>query len=290
MIPCPMIFVTNSDPKFMKYKSLFTLVISINLLAMAGSPQAVEVKEDSALATVIANSHRSTENKSRDKYRHPVETLAFFGTQPDMTVVEIWPGGGWYTEILAPLLADKGKLYAAHFSTKAKVPFFQKSLQQFQTKLANNSGLYGKITLTTLQAPNKLEIAPAGSADQVLTFRNIHNWMSHGQAARVFKTMHKALKPGGVLGVVEHRGRAGQPQDPQAKSGYVTEAHVILLAQQAGFKLIDKSEINANPKDNTQHPLGVWTLPPRLKQGDQDRDKYRAMGESDRMTLKFIKL
>ena len=279
----------------MKYKSIFTLIASINLLVTITSPQATEikvsspVKANSAIVTTPAASHRSSENTSRDKYRHPIETLAFFGTRPDMTVVEIWPGRGWYTEILAPLLAEKGKLYTAHFSTNAKIPFFQKSLQQFQSKLTRNPDLYSKVTLTTLHAPDELEIAPAGSADQVLTFRNIHNWMRHNQALRVFKAMHKALKTGGILGVVEHRGLADQAQDPKAESGYVTEAHVISLAQQAGFKLLDQSEINANPKDNTQHPLGVWTLPPRLKLDDKDQEKYRAIGESDRMTLKFIK-
>lgn len=238
----------------------------------------------------VAGDHRSPAHKARDVYRHPQETLAFFDVKEDMTVVEIWPGGvGWYTEILAPLLKENGKLYAAHFSPESTVPFFTKSLQQFKEKLSANAEIYGGVMLTVLQPPDALDIAPKGAADRVLTFRNVHNWMRDSQALAVFEAMYRALKPGGILGVVEHRGDPDRPRDPKAESGYVREDYVIELAKQAGFKLLDRSEINANPKDNRNHPKGVWSLPPSLRLNEQDREKYLAIGESDRMTLKFVK-
>ncbi len=233
--------------------------------------------------------HRSSENMARDVYRHPQQTLEFFSVEPNMTVVEIWPGGGWYSEILAPYLRDKGRLYAAHFSADSKVAYFTKSLKSFIEKTAAQPEIYGKIILTELNPPAKVEIAPAGSADRVLTFRNVHNWMKSGTADAVFTAMYAVLKQGGMLGVVEHRAIAGREQDPQAKSGYVTEDYVIKLAEKAGFILLLKSEINANPKDTTEHPVGVWTLPPSLRLKDDNNTKYLAIGESDRMTLKFVK-
>lgn len=242
------------------------------------------------LQKILEGEHRSKEHKSRDQYRHPQETLDFFEVKPDMTVVEIWPGGkAWYTEVLAPYLKEKGTLYAAHFSANSEIPYFTKNLKIFQQKTKDQPSLYGKIIVTTLQPPSSIEIAPEGSADRVLTFRNIHNWMKRAQADTVFKAMYKALKNGGILGIVEHRGLAGSKQDSKAISGYVTESHVIALAKKAGFKFIGKSEINANSKDNTVHPKGVWTLPPSLKLKDLDKEKYLMIGESDRMTLKFIK-
>lgn len=246
--------------------------------------------ENAALQHIIAGKHRSAEHKARDQYRHPLQTLEFFDVKDNMTVVEVWPGkDGWYTEILAPYLKDKGKLYAAHFSADASEPYFKKSLQEFTEKMRKHPKLYGKVELTELQPPEHIQIAPDGSADRVLTFRNVHNWMKGGQAAAVFKAMYKALKPGGVLGVVEHRNTTAKPQDPQAASGYVTEDYVIALARKAGFEFLAKSEINANPKDTKDYPEGVWTLPPALRLKDKDRDKYLAIGESDRMTLKFMK-
>lgn len=237
----------------------------------------------------IAGKQRSTEHKMRDKYRHPQQTLAFFDVKESMTVVEIWPGEGWYTEILAPYLRVKGKLYAAHFSADSDQPYYQKSLQAFVNKLHNQPKIYGKVELTVLQPPKLLQIAPDGSADRVLTFRNIHNWMKSDQAATVFNAMYKALKPGGILGIVEHRNSPLKPQDVHALSGYVTEDYVIALARNAGFEFLEKSEINANSKDSKDYPEGVWTLPPVLKLKDKDRKKYLEIGESDRMTIKFIK-
>ena len=250
----------------------------------------VNAAENTLLQQAIDGNQRSEQHKSRDQYRHPLATLSFFEVEPTMTVVEIWPGGkGWYTEILAPYLKEKGVLYAAHFSANSETPYFTKNLQKFIDKTKAQPDIYSNIKITTLQPPRFLEIAPKGSADRVLTFRNVHNWMKKNQADIVFKAMYDALKPGGVLGIVEHRALADSKQDPKALSGYVTEAHVISLAKKAGFTLLAKSEINANSKDTTNHPKGVWTLPPSLRLKDQDKEKYLAIGESDRMTLKFIK-
>lgn len=242
------------------------------------------------LQQALAGDHRSQIHKARDIYRHPAETLAFFGVESDMTVVEIWPGGkGWYTEILAPLLKEKGQLFAAHFNPNSKVPYFNKSYRKFAQKTAAEPDVYGKMQVTILEPPEYVDIAPAESADVVLTFRNVHNWMKNGQAFHVFKAMFGALKPGGILGVVEHRAPTDKPQDPKALSGYVREDYVIDLARRTGFVLVKQSEINANPKDTKNHPKGVWTLLPSLRLKDQDREQYLAIGESDRMTLKFRK-
>ena len=264
-------------------KILWALLLAIS----CSSAQADE--HTSALRKAIAGQQRSAEHKARDKYRHPQQTLEFFDVKDNMTVVEIWPGAGWYTEILAPYLRDKGKLYAAHFSADAEEPYFKKGLKNFVDKLHDQPKVYGKVELTVLQPPELLQIAPEGSADRVLTFRNIHNWMKNDQAAAVFSAMYKALKPGGILGVVEHRNNALKPQDTRAESGYVSEDYVIALARNAGFEFLGKSEINANSKDTNDYPKGVWTLPPSLALKDQDREKYRAIGESDRMTIKFMK-
>ena len=250
----------------------------------------VNAAENTLLQQAIDGTHRSAEHKNRDQYRHPLETLSFFQIEPNMTVVEIWPGGkGWYTEILAPFLKQKGTLYAAHFSANSDIPYFTKNLQKFKDKIKAQPDIYSNIKLTALQPPKALAIAPKGSADTVLTFRNIHNWMKNGQADNVFLAMYDALKTGGTLGVVEHRAPANTDQDPKAISGYVSESYVITLAEKAGFKFVAKSEINANTKDTTHHPKGVWTLPPSLRLKEQDRNHYLAIGESDRMTLKFIK-
>ena len=243
----------------------------------------------SSLHRAIAGTQRSVAHKHRDKYRHPQQTLDFFEVKDNMTVVEVWPGEGWYTEILAPYLKDHGKLYAAHFSTDADQPYLKKNLHDFVVKTKSQPKVYGKVELTVLQPPNFLQIAPEASADRVLTFRNVHNWMKNDQAAAVFNAMYKALKPGGILGVVEHRNSTLKPQDTKAASGYVTEDYVIALARNAGFEFLGKSEINSNNKDTKDYHDGVWTLPPALKLKDKDKRKYLAIGESDRMTIKFIK-
>ncbi len=241
------------------------------------------------LAQLAVGEHRSHDNIARNIYRHPVDTLAFFGLRDDMTVVEIAPGGGWYTEIIAPFVKDKGQYYAAGFDETSESEFVRKATARFKAKLAEHPELYDKVVMTPLAPPDNAEIAPPGSADIVLTFRNVHNWMDAGTVDGVFAAMFQALKPGGILGVVEHRGNPDVAQDPKAKSGYVNEAYAIALAQKAGFELVNKSEINANPNDSKDYEGGVWTLPPTLRLKEKDRERYLGIGESDRMTLKFVK-
>ena len=218
----------------------------------------------------------------RDQYRHPLETLAFFDVQPHMSVIEISPSGGWYTEILAPYLAAKGTYIISeppadpNGYTKARVEWMK-----------NNPQIAARTRITPFQPPLLVEIAEENSVDRVLTFRNVHNWPGDEGKQAAFNGFFKALKPGGILGVVEHRASTKIKYDE--KSGYMLEADVIKFAEKAGFKLLGKSEVNANPKDTTKHPEGVWTLPPRLRLGDKDKAKYLAIGESDRMTLKFVK-
>jgi predicted methyltransferase len=265
-----------------------TLLLAATLISSGAPVKADEASARVRLQAVIAGDHRTPKYVKRDRYRHPLETLLFFGLRQEMTVVEIWPGGGWYTEILAPFLKGSGKLYAAHRNRDTKDERILKFIARYDAKLAARPDQYGEVEITQL-SQEKGDIAPAGSADMVLTFRNVHNWMKFGFERHVFEAMYKALKPGGVLGVVEHRADPEEFPDPQALSGYVHEEQVIRMAQDAGFRLIGKSEINANPKDTRNHPKGVWTLPPTLRLKDKDRDKYLAIGESDRMTLKFAK-
>lgn len=266
--------------------------LSILIVVIAFSMPAHALEDKEALSTLqqaINGKHRSADNKLRDQYRHPQQTLAFFDVKEEMVVVEVWPGKGWYTEILAPYLREKGKLYAAHFSPDNEETYFKDSLRAYLGMLHKHPKLYDKVAVTVLQPPKELEIAPVGSADRVLTFRNVHNWMKSDQASAVFSAMFRALKPGGILGIVEHRASAIKPQDPKALSGYVTEDYIISLARKAGFEFLAKLEINANPKDAKNYPEGVWTLPPTLKLKNKDKEKYQAIGESDRMTIKFIK-
>ena len=267
-------------------------VLLLPVLAAGALVAPAQAQDAGALIDqALAGSHRSDANKARDKYRHPRETLLFFGLKPDMTVVEIWPSAGWWTEILAPVLKDGGRYYAAWFATQAKgaPAFFKEREKGFDAMLAGRPDLYGKVVKTSLLAPDYVDIAPKGSADMVLTFRNVHNWAKAGNAEAMFKAFYDVLKPGGILGVKDHRAKPDTPFDKQIETGYMTEAWVIEAAQRAGFKFDNKSEINANLKDTKDHPLGVWTLPPTLRLGDEDREKYLAIGESDRMTLKFVK-
>jgi len=240
-----------------------------------------------SLAEISVGEHRSAENIARNEYRHPVETLEFFGIEPDMRVVEIWPGGAWYTEVIAPYLQSSGQYVAAGWDPDSEVEFIRKGVQNFVDKLATHPELYSNTEMTVLMPPDQWGLGPAGSADMVLTFRSIHNWMPRGYTEEMFARIHEALKPGGVLGVVEHRGAAGVEQDPKAKSGYVSQEYAIEVIEAAGFKLVATSEINANPKDTKDHEKGVWTLPPTLRAGDDPR--WREIGESDRFTLKFVK-
>lgn len=258
--------------------------------AAASDPPVTDAATLATLDRVLAGDHRSAENRARDKYRHPKETLQFFGFRQDMAVMEVSPGGGgWYTEVLAPALREHGRYVAASWDPNSTSEYAKKNSKKYADKLASRPDLYDRATVAALDPPDALKPVPDGTMDMVLTFRNIHGWMRGGTADAVFKSMYDSLKPGGILGVVEHRARTDKPQDPKAESGYVREDHAIALIEKAGFKLIGRSEINANPKDTTDHPNGVWSLPPTYQGGDVDRDKFAAIGESDRFTLRFRK-
>jgi predicted methyltransferase len=279
-------------------RSAFIFVVASILGACASAPRppaaaAKAAPRDAATATaiesVLAGAHRSAENRARDADRHPLDTLLFFGIKPGMTVVEVWPGAdGWYTEILAPLLAEHGKLYAAQLPAAPGNAFVTANLKAFADKLAARPEVYGKVEVTAL-GPGSDSVAPPGTADMVVTFRNVHSWMSLDFAPQAFAAMFRALKPGGILGVVEHRGDPAKPQDPRAISGYVNEEYAVKLIEAAGFELVSRSAINANPRDTKDYEQGVWTLPPSYRLGNRDRAKYQAIGESDRFTLKFRK-
>ena len=243
------------------------------------------------LQAALAAEHRA-EQASRDQYRRPLQTLQFFEVEPNQTVVEISPGSrAWYMNILAPYLKGKGVYYAASYDQQSESEYVKKNLVKFNQRVADNPDLFSEIKVTEFAPPHKVAIAPAGSADRVLTFRNVHNWMKADGGEEAFDAFFEALKPGGILGVVEHRGDPSQPQDPKAENGYVRQDYVIEMAEEAGFKLVAASEINANPKDTRNHPSGVWSLLPVLHGSDDEaaQAKYRAIGESDRMTLKFVK-
>jgi predicted methyltransferase len=242
---------------------------------------------DPALKSALDSPSRAEKNRARDIYRHPGEALTFFGVKPDSVVVEIDPGGaGYWTEILAPYLQAKGRYIAANpepTSDEAK-----RGAEAFAAKIAADPARYGRVE-TTLFGADRHAIAPDGGADFVLTFRNLHNWMAHGEAEASLKTFFAALKHGGVLGIEDHRASDTAPQDPLAKSGYVRQDYAIQLIEAAGFKFAGASEVNANPKDTKDYPVGVWALPPTYRLKDVDRAKYQAIGESDRFTLKFVK-
>lgn len=245
--------------------------------------------QSNPLQQALAGSHRTPVFVERDQYRHPLDTLAFFEIEASHTVVEIWPGLGWYTEILAPYLREQGQFYAAHFPVQTEVSFFKNYRQKFSDKLAAMPNIYDRVVLSEFHPPSGVSAGPLGAVDRVLTFRNVHNWMKAGYAQEAFVTFASLLKPGGILGVVEHRAKPGTSLEAMIESGYVTEQHVMALASAAGLVLESKSEINANGLDSADHPAGVWSLPPTLRLGEQEREKYLRIGESDRMTLKFRK-
>lgn len=273
---------------------LKTLLAASIVAAIAGcSATGSSTTSNSAeLASAVADSARSEQNRARDQYRRPAQTLEFFGFKPNMTVVEIAPGGGWYSEILAPALKGQGTFYAAHFPTDSKVGYYQRSLAGFKQKVAEDAR-FSEVKITEFAPVTHSDIAPAGSADMVLTFRNVHNWYmqkDHDGVLSAFQSFNKALKSGGILGVVEHRLPEHRADEDQKSSGYMKQSYVIEVAKKAGFELVEASEINANPLDSADHPKGVWTLPPRLALGEEKAEQYKAIGESDRMTLKFKKL
>jgi len=251
---------------------------------------ATDDADGSRLAAIIAGPQRSDANRARDAARHPFETLRFFGLAPGQTVIEIAPGGGWYTEILAPYLREQGRCYAAGESANG-TDDERRARARFQDKLTRNPDVFGCVVVGTMPrgAQGFTDIAPKGGADMVLTFRNVHNWIESGELDDMLRAFHAVLKPGGVLGVEEHRAASGTPLAHVISSGYVPEEFLIERARAAGFDLAAKSEINANPRDTKDHAKGVWSLPPTLRGGDVDRARFLAVGESDRMTLKFVK-
>ena len=243
-----------------------------------------------SLTRAANGAHRSAENIERNAWRHPVETLMFFGLTEGMTVVEIWPGGGgWYTEVLAPVLREHGKLYAASYDASTGREYFERNLKAFNEKLAEKPDIYDRVVVTALMPPAAMEPAPKGSADMVVSFRNLHNWVRDGTEGQMLQAIYDVLKPGGVLGLVAHRGNPDIVGVEWARKGYVPQAEAIRIVTAAGFSFVDSSEINANPKDTKNYADGVWALPPSLRLGETDKAKYLAIGESDRMTLKFIK-
>ena len=263
-------------------------VMAVTIVAGAAT---VAAADTAALIDQAMNgSHRSAAYIARNQYRHPKETLLFFGLKADMTVVEITPGGGWYSEILAPVLRDEGRFYAASYRLTANSPgFFKRTDANYRAKLKASPDIYAKVKLVYFDRALP-EFVPEGSADMVLTFRNVHNWAKAGTAESMFRGFHAALKPGGVLGVIDHRAKPGTSFERQIQSGYMDEDYVIGLARDAGFRLSARSEINANPKDSADHPGGVWNLLPNLRNvSEQDMSRIRAIGESDRMTLRFVK-
>ena len=226
-------------------------------------------------------------NRSRDAFRHPKEMLTFFGITKDMTVVELWPGGGWFTEVLAPFLRDDGKLIVT--DQEATSLAGKNWTKAYEDKLRAAPSIYGKVEVRRISPPSDVVLGPAESADMVLTFRNFHNWIKSGYEKAVVDASFKVLKHGGIFGVEEHRGDEGANAKTIADTGYVPEKLVVDLARAAGFELVGSSAVNANPRDDHHHEGGVWALPPNFANGEKDRAKYEAVGESDRMTLKFRK-
>lgn len=242
---------------------------------------------DPTLEALVTGKYRNQKNLARNDARHPVETLEFFGLKPEMTVLEILPALGWYTEILAPYLAARGRLYVAHFSPDGLMPYMPKVLAMFEDRIVREPEVFGKTIVRHINPPREISVTPPGTADLALTFRNVHNWIMADQEHEYFAAFFKALKPDGVFGIVEHRAKPGADMESMRKTGYVTEAYVKEISRRAGFVFEASSEVNANPRDSTDHPNGVWSLPPSLRSGDED--KYKAIGESDRMTLRFRK-
>jgi SAM-dependent methyltransferase len=264
-----------------------TVCALLGALAFCGNAALAQAVSPTTFEPLLAGAQRSPGNVARDPYRHPAQTLAFFGIRADSTVVEVLPGsGGYYMEILAPWLKDKGRYIAAN--RDGSLPQYMPDHQKLLQRLKDEPALYGKVVVTEFRADHHA-IAPPGSADVVISFRNLHNWMDQNELEPSLKAFYLALKPGGVLGIVDHRGRTDQTQAQQTASGYVRQDVAIALIEQAGFKLDATSEVNANPKDTKDYPEGVWTLPPSYRMKDVDRDKYRAIGESDRFTLRFVK-
>jgi predicted methyltransferase len=269
-----------------RHPTLILLTAILAVLVNTALAPAGGAAIDPALNAAIASPERLPGAVARDPVRHPAEELTFFGLAANQTVVELWPGGGYWTDILAPYLAAHGHFYAV--LPPASDADEASEAAKWRARYGARPERYGTIIQTTL-GPGQFDIAPPGSADLVVTFRNLHNWMDGGYAPQALAACFRALKPGGILGIEEHRGRADQPQDPKGKNGYVRQDYTVALAKQAGFKLVGSSEMLANPRDTKDWVDGVWTLPPTLSQGDKDRERYLAVGEADNFVLKFRK-
>jgi len=241
-----------------------------------------------ALDGVLAGSQRTSVDRARDRYRHPKETLLFFGIRPQTRVLQVWPESGWYTKIVAPLVRARGQYHAAVVAEDPGSRFLTARLATYRRLLASRPDLYGGVKVATFPLDGR-DVVPEGSVDMVLSFSDLHEWMALGDAQQALATIYRALAPGGVFGVVDNRGDPAVPQDPQAKMGYVRQDYAIRLIQAAGFRLVATSEVNANPGDTKNYPCGVWALPPDYRLGSIDRAKYEAIGESDRFTLRFVK-
>lgn len=265
----------------------FTITL---LLLLTTHINAVDAS-DNLIIKAVASKHRSEQNAARDIYRHPVETLQFFGIKPDMAVLEILPGSGWYTEILAPILKDNGQLTLASFGADHPNNFFKKVHNSLVDKMHTNPDIYRNAELVLFEKDNKYlpEVADE-SQDMVVTFRNTHNWIRYGGIEEIYPAFHRVLKKGGTLGVVQHRALTGSDYKLSAENGYVPQAYLIEFIENIGFKLVSTSEVNANPKDTKDHRAGVWSLPPTYRLKDVQKEHYKAIGESDRMTLRFEKL
>ena len=247
-------------------------------------------QQGDALEEAIASGHRDAKNVARDVYRHPKETLSLFGIKPDMHVLEILPGGGWYTEILAPYLKANGQLAVASFGEEHPVEYLRNIHIGLMKKFDDQPEIYADVMRGVFKREGYLDDFEDASLDMVVTFRNTHNWIRFGGVEDIYQSFYRVLKPGGILGVVQHRAEAGSDAKETAERGYVPERYLIKLLESIGFELVGKSEINANPKDTKDYPEGVWTLPPSYELGEKDKARYTAIGESDRMTMKFIKL
>lgn len=270
--------------------TVFLLFITFLLLIVKNTAVVSTSSAPFLLVNAIKGENRLDTNKSRDIFRHPRQTLTFFGITPDMTVVEVWPGKGWYTEILAPYMKQgKGQFIAAGFPQNTGPKWRQNMQRDYQQWLEQSPDYYDQVKIAELGPPSSWEIAPNESIDAILTFRNVHNWLKGGYEVEMFTSFFNALKPGGILGVTDHRAKPDTELEVMKKSGYLTERLVIELAEKSGFILEETSEINANPLDSADHPKGVWTLPPTMRLGGEDKKSYLMIGESDRMTLRFRK-
>lgn len=282
-------------------RNLYTLLPAVLFLGCGGASSAVEThtpassaraEADGAAAAIeaaMAGTHRSEENRVRDAQRHPLETLTFFGLRPDMTVIELSPGGGWYTEILGPVLKDRGRLIVAMAPPEGLPENYAATTRAFTERLARERAIFGDVQIAAFAPPDRIELGPDGSADMVVTFRNAHGWLRNGTEDAVYGAVFRVLRSGGIFGVVAHRTTTEADDATYGRTGYITEARVIQKIEAAGFRLQERSDVNVNPRDTHDHPEGVWTLPPTLRLGDQDRARYEAIGETDRMTLRFVK-